>query len=344
MKRSNYISILTISFILFSTISKPNDQVYQDYSVENPSSHIATPEESVPSIGVDEQFVGIFFTPINFSKNGINFFLKDVFNNNEYKKLLPHNLDHIKYFLTYGAKTNQGLTYPQAVLRLFSSKLKETSYVNAYNFEDFLKTLPQLVKKYFTTKEDSTDKHEEIKNIIYKNFMNKFDIFKEQPAVFVSSLAKEIEAIFEIESKLKQKLEEEKLRQLIIRFVDLNLNKIVWSPYDNDDIWENIKEVGSSIKQLHTANIVTNPADINDMYRSLTFQFCKFLDLAGSDLSLEFYQKVADDINANSVEFVEQPEKEDIKSKKQHIIEAIIEGNAKAHAKNYGIVSEPIAG
>ena len=165
MKLQNIIAILVLTSLV--TTFKAKCDVYQEDSEEN---QILTEEEINSYSENREEILESFFAPIQFSKNGIQCFVQHTFNHREYKEFLPHNLDHMKQFLSYGIRTNQSQVYPLTVIRLFMSKLKESEYVNGYAFSGFMKEAPSLLNVYFKEdlqKRSIQDLLQKIKNIIY---------------------------------------------------------------------------------------------------------------------------------------------------------------------------------
>ena len=83
--------------------------------------------------GQDYQYSGNFaqeigrtavdpFLPITFNPEGINYFLKNVYNLPNYgTEIFPNDFSHLLQFLKHGVDTRQAPSYAQSVFKLFSN-------------------------------------------------------------------------------------------------------------------------------------------------------------------------------------------------------------------------------
>ena len=341
MKNLNVLYISTLALLFTINNAKANDN--QVYSQETNQTTIITDSDNIKK----DELLEHFFSPIKFTRQGVNCFIKHTFNHREYKNFLPHHLKHIEQFLLYGNKTQQDNSYPQTVFKLFMSKIKESTFVNAYAFEEFIQELPELLGQYFDNSEQQIDTKnfiKKIKNIIYRKFISKFSDFKQEPGEFIENLSNEIVKASNTTITVEKAVSKEKLRQTCIRFLEISLSKLVWSPFDHENIWPNIKEIGLSIKKLSDCNIIDDISDKNDLYSSLVIQFCKFIQLSGSDVPTKFYEIIAEDLKNNAPEFLTTPEQEDsIKNKNKMLKESLVQGATKSRAREHGIISDPIS-
>ena len=108
--------------------------------------------------------------------------------------VLPNNLGHFLQFLSHGKKTKQTRAYIKSVFKLFGNKLKASPCLNAYTFSGMLDKLPGILEEYFAnTPMDSLDKYKAaINDILYANFLAKYDMFRKQTHEFFDSLSQEI--------------------------------------------------------------------------------------------------------------------------------------------------------
>lgn len=343
MKLFNHTKALSFLLLfLLVTIHKAKAQVYQESFSQSSQAGIIIDDGVVVSLDDQQNLIEHFFSPIKFTSQGVKCFIHHTFNHKEYKNFLPHSLEHLKQFMEFGVKTKQKNIYPQAITKMFLIKLKEHSFVNAYAFNEFLQQMPELLKQYFVKEEPQQEEHilKKIKNVIYKYLLDKFNLLKDEPSDFIESLAKEIVQAVKLNQNSDGSISEEKLRQTCIRFLDHCLNKLVWSPQEPEHIWPNVRSIAAGIQNCVQTNIITDPADINDLYWSLTMQVCKLLEISGSELPMEFYTEVAEDVESGSVEFLEIEEQDaNITTKKDLLKKALWDGSATAQARaQYGII------
>ena len=101
-----------------------------------------------------------------------------------------------------------------------------------------------------------------------------------------------------------------------------------------------VKVIAKNLTTLKEHNII-NQDDLDDLFKSLLERFCHFLDLAGSDLSVEVIQKIKEDIASGNLMFLELEEQEDfMETKSERLGRSIIQTEAKVRARSYGIITE----
>ena len=143
----------------------------------------AKKKQAVQYVNEELEIENALYNPIKFSASGVRFYLRHAYNRPEYiQDILPGNLSHFIQFLQHGKKTKQTRAYLKSVFKLFNNKIKAAPYLNAYTFSSMLEQLPDLLGDHFViTRLDSLDKYKEsINDILYSNFLSKYDIFKNQ--------------------------------------------------------------------------------------------------------------------------------------------------------------------
>jgi hypothetical protein len=281
--------------------------------------------------------------PISFTRQGIKRYFKNVYNRSEYcTEFLPHSFCHLIEFLEYGNKTSQEAVYTQASFRLFANKVKATRYITANTLLDLLNKMPDLLERYF--KQDNPSfviaLKKQITNLFYDSFLHKFTTFKQSPESFLGDLSDEVLALVERSDLIRNEVDREQLRQTLVRFLELSLDKVIWSPFDQEEVWESVKAISNQLAVLKDRGILSYD-DLNDVCKSLLERFCHFLDLAGSDLSLEAVNKIKEDIASGKVDMLELEEQEDfIETKADRISRSIRLTEAKIRARGFGILSE----
>lgn len=260
---------------------------------------------------------------------GVRSFLKDIFNSPAYvEEFLPNNFTHMVEFLHHGNQTGKDKLYIKSVIRLFSNKIKASSYINAYAFSDMLAELPSLLERHFMVKSENT--LNSLKDIIYEmqyaSFKDQFPEFKANPESFLSKLSAEIEDAAE-------------LRKLMSVFLEVCLNKLIWSPQDQMATWQSAKTIADQLAILYNRTIITDIEDLNSLCITLLERYCLFLDIAGTHIDISTYEQIKDDMNCCRTPLLDLEEQESaLETKAQRLMRCLIELEAKARAREKGMV------
>lgn len=281
-----------------------------------------------------------FLSPIEFTSEGTHTFIKHVYNHPEYATdFLPHNFTHVLQFLQHGKQTKQSRIYTKSVCKFFAKKENELSYINPYSYDDMLKQLPDLLEYQFEskTKTDIVANNNTIKEILSTS-LQKFSPNAQSPEQFFDGVAQEIMHAFG-DKKSNDEVSENQLRQVIVRFIDNGLNKLIWSPDDQKEIWTSIKNISEHLATLTESNIIDTTDDLDDLYWSLTNRFCYFLENMGQYLGPSFFQAVKDDLQNRSLFMLQLEEQEDLMTcKTERIARSLFAAEAKARARQLGLI------
>jgi hypothetical protein len=281
----------------------------------------------------------LFLQPLMITPYGVEFFFSQMYNNKRYSEdFLPNNFSHLLQFLEHGKQSQQGKEFVKSTLTLFSQKLKSCSYANAYAFADFLLTMPSLVDHFFMQQTKSVmEKKNLIKQAIYHQFLTHSDDLKENSAQFFDNLSSSI--LQAINPDLEEPITTEYLRQTIIRFLEIGLNKLIWDPQDKD-LWQHIMTIAERLSLLVDHKIITNTDDLNDLYWSLIHRLGYFIENARHNLQPEFFQAMSQVLAGQSVKLFELEEVDELaETKKQYIQRLLIEEYARTEAEKQGIIA-----
>lgn len=133
----------------------------------------------------------------------------------------------------------------------------------------------------------------------YKNFVKQYLIqgiadhfpeFKKSPELVLDQLSLELAAYCEEERAA------ESLRRAIVQCVDLAVSKTLWSPKAPLSAWHSCLRLAQDLCNLMIADIITNPADLDDLMWTLTQRFALFIELAGSLMSESDLASIAADL------------------------------------------------
>lgn len=279
-----------------------------------------------------------FHKPVTCSPSGIQQFLTSTYNQLSYgADFLPNNFCHFIQLLEYGKHTHQKKAFAKSVVRLLNNKLKSSQYINAYAFAQLLEKLPNLLGDYFIIYK-SSGLFESLKNsiytMLYKAFKSDFDTFKSNPTNFLDALSQEV--VNTIQEKNIAEASEQELRKVLLVFLEMSLNKLVWSPEDGVNTWDSVKTIAQYLTQLVEHNIFDDPDDLNDLFLTLVERYCFFMDLTSTDLSPSFYETVKNDIANQSLLLLELEEQEDyITPKRQILLRALAHAEATALAYHH---------
>lgn len=292
---------------------------------------------------------------------GFSGFIIETYNQDQYAQVLSQNGQHLVELLKISNELNLDVHTVYVCLRLFYNKLKETEIIDDSVVLEFLRPLPYLLQRHFTRPKKQRKINialftKRIEDVLLTKFTEQLPEFEQQPDVFISQLAQEIAAqmqqelkFTELDAKQRQEQREgqSRLRQLILKMVDLLLSKALWNIKSYEGIWSSFAEIGHTVQLLGVHNIIDHMDDLDDILWTLTHRFCYFLDLFGSMLPLEFYEEMEHDLlnegHKSLIPFLLIDEQDDgIKAKKEFLLEALARGKAKAIAFEQGIISHTL--
>lgn len=269
--------------------------------------------------------LSLFCSPISFNESGFRCYIKHRYNRPEYTHFFSLCFDDIINFLDHGIIETR--EYADRTLKLFHKKIKQTSYIHPQAFNNFLKQLPQLIKKYI--KQDSFNT--KIEKSITKFF---YSYNNTQTTPLSAQLTKLVTQEY---SKYEQSISTNELRATLMRFLELAISKLIWNAQDQLETWDSMKELAYYIEQLGKEHIIYQE-DLDDLYWSLIARFCYFIELSGAQLSLETYKAIQKDMD--SLYFLFTEEQEDyIETKNSYLKRSLKEGAIKAHAHSFGIIN-----
>lgn len=277
----------------------------------------------------------------------IHNFLSDVFSDRRYATdYLPYNLcTHLMPFLEHGKGSDRKAAYIESSIRLFYNKLKASPFVCNKAFSKMLDCVPQVVKNYCgTCVEDSflSSVENNMMNIFVPTFLSQFSLFKSKPEEFLKKLARDITTMVETSFNVHDHLAREQLKQMFIRYLELGLMKLIWNPAEQMEIWDSVKNISVQLSDIMEMGLIT-PDELDDLYKSLIESFCRFLDLTGSEFSRSFVENIREDVCSDALLLFELEEQEVyIETKKDRMLTALMEVEAKIEARMCGIITDVI--
>lgn len=322
---------------------KEPEKVVVAQTKQEVSEYLSVPNATVTPIRVaqrnedEEKKLNLFFNRIDFTHKGISSFFAHTFNRREYgTDFLPHNFTHLAQFMEYSQQANQPPEFTEGVLRLFNQKLKMSSYVSAPAFERLLmQTAPYF--EYQIAQKD-TPLWQTLKGHITQSFKNKFSLLQQQPLTFFEDLSKNLETTI-----TTQNTTPERVRFTLLRLLTSTCDKVVWSPVDQTQTWASFKAIGSSFERLHQKKVIPDELDANDLYWSLVERYAYFMELVGSQLSLETCEKIKQDLRERKIAWLETPEQEaGLQTKLERLAQVIMETETKIRANKHGLITDGV--
>lgn len=249
--------------------------------------------------------------------------------------------------LDHGVQTHQSPVYAQSVFKLFSNIIKGAHYINATTLSHTLAQFPHHLERYFSTVKNQRyathhtgdtgllfDQFKStVNNMLYIKFSSEYEFFRREPEKFLEHLADNVVRITQTE------IEADKLRGTMIRFLELALSKIVWSPEDQEQTWESVKTIAANLGGLFEHTILEDVNDLDDLFWSLIHRYTYFIEITGSSLSVPFFEYIKNDIHQSNLLFLNLEEQDEfIESKRRYLQRVLMQAEVKARAFEKGIL------
>lgn len=294
----------------------------------------------------EDEFLTACCRPLNFTQpRTVHYFLQNVFNNKRYAlEYLPYNLSaHCIQFLEDGKKLQKSATYMESSLRLFYNKMKACPFIPAYSLSEFLEKAPTIIKygsSAFKHEDFYSDVEKKAMDIFVPTFISDFSLFKSDPEQFLKNLAHTVTLMVKNAFNVHDHVAQEQLKQMFVRFVELGLMKLLWTPNDQIEVWNSVKKIASQFEDLLEMNLIT-PDELDDLYKTLLESFCRFLDLAGSELSLNVVEAIKEDVVSQDLLMFEFEEQEQmLETKRERLMDLLMHTEAKIEARMRGIITD----
>ena len=294
------------------------------------------PKFSSP-FGKENDIVRSFLQPVQFTRTGMDEFFRTVFNSTLYsERFLPSCFVHMIDFFEYSKKNNKPYSFYESVFLLFHHRLKESSWINSYALLMFMEQLPEYLEVM------PASHHEKMMNLLkvelQKAVNDRSFLLKDRADNFYTETAERIL------SSMKTAEADGTLRDVqksLTTFLEHSFGKLIWNPHEKEDIWKTIKLLAQKCELLYKFGCLANTDDLNRLIWSLLYRFGYFIDCAGSQLPVEFYQTIRDDLKKEPLTFLTLEESEKWLVPKNKYFEGLLDkGEIKAHAFKQGILSD----
>jgi hypothetical protein len=280
-------------------------------------------------------------------------YVKEGYNKPEMTDLLSRDASDIVQFLKITSELNLDTSIAYFGMRLFHNKIKSCDLILGKVTRCILENFNEYLSRYFENQEDHYKTELEIiRKNLEKMILGKLsDQFARQEALDASNMARQIsseiltlidQGLNQLQEKIYENITKERLRQVTLRFVETLLNKTVWDDNDAEQIWPSFISISNNLQCLAGTGIINHFDDLDDLLWSVTHCFCRYFASFGMTIPTAIYAKIEQDLRKNTVSFLEEPEQDEgIKTKKEHICEALFKAKVKAYAyEKQGIISQ----
>jgi hypothetical protein len=268
-------------------------------------------------------------------------------------KNFSHNGSGFIDFWFIANEGNLDLERAYSCTRLFYNNIKSCNIVDNTVVEHVSRTVPKLFCRYFEKKNRDIGSLEIIKDnvedLMLGRFIDQHRKFQAQPDVFITKLSTDITNLVKIRFDMIRREKEneefrEKMRSMMIRFLDLIIGKTYWDPNSYISIWPSFMSIADKLYRIGRCGIINDQDNLDELWDSLVKRFVWYLDVHGSELPVEFYEQIEEDLKNRVVFFLEIDEQDKgIKRKKELIAEAVVNAKAKAIAyERGGIITDQV--
>lgn len=290
-----------------------------------------------PLTNQERTTMNLFVRKIDFSREGISLFLNQSFNNKTYStEFLPYSMTHLVQFLDFAHSTQQSPEFMEGAFRLFTQKLKASPCVTAPALDRFLTQAHPYLEKHLAEKPFSL--WQEFKHTLSEGFRTKFGAAKNDPLGFFEHLSKDMASQVSTYITIPTRV-----RTTVFRFLVCNADKLIWCPTDQVETWHLFKKIGDKCYNLHTKKVIPDELDANELSWTLIERYCHFLKLAGTQLTLETCSAIKKDLSENPIVWLDTKEQETLlQTKRERLTLALMETEARIHAKEHGVMTDLI--
>lgn len=274
-------------------------------------------------------------TPIVFTRIGLESFFVDQFSSPLYTELvLPSHFGHLAYLLHYSSNVQEPYDFVLSVFDIFHTRMKDCHWVNALSFSLLLNQLPDYLQDMCMQKEQEL-LEQSIKDIIYKRLLSRFTKISRNPLDGVSPIDTFLETIdhivdptareiSELITQAAQKRPVRELQDIVTRFIESALEKIVWNPQTQQDSWDSLCILAEQIGHLHDCGLIHSPKTANHLYWSLLYRYGYFLQSTKDVLKPELFDYIKADVAMHEYAWLSTPESEEFLTPKKEYLKYIL--------------------
>lgn len=293
-------------------------------------NHLATYPQKI-----SRETLSTLTTPIAFTRIGLESFFVEQFNSPLYTQcVLPSHFGHLAYLLHYSSNVNEPYDFVLGIFDIFHTRLKDCHWVNALSLSLLLDQLPCYLQDMCIQKEQE-ELEKAIQDVLYKRLFARFTKISGNPMDGINSMDTLVETldqvvnptareISELVTKAAQKRPVRELQDIVTRFVESALEKIVWNPQTQHDSWDSLCILAEQIRQLHECGIIHSVKTVNHLYWTLLYRYGYFLQSTKDLLNPEVFEYIKTDITMHQYEWLTTAESEDFLTLKKEYLKYIL--------------------
>jgi len=277
-------------------------------------------------VSLDEYRRQVWMRPVEMHRTGVSTFFSEVFNMHGFGS---YSCGPLVDFLRFSCQTKDPLAFTLRIMDLFHVRMKEATWLNPYDVYRVLCTLHDDIAPLVRTALDM--RCIEAEKALYKALLTGFRDLKHNPQSFIHDVVVDILAIADSSEVYR-------LRTLCISMVGSMLDKLIWSPADQEDVWRSVNDLAEVLYDLHTANLIPDSPTLNHCLWSLLYRFSYLIENMGEELSPATYAIMKRDlIEGNSILFSFPDDREGLmNSRAQWLRTVIIAGEVRAREAREG--------
>jgi len=176
------------------------------------------------------------------------------------------------------------------------------------------------------------------KKLLWKSFKTHYNFLKLDPMGFFDQLTRSVEKRAE-----RYYIPPERLRAVLVRFIDGALGKLIWCPQDQEETWKSFKRIGLQLTELKNLRVITDSYDLNDLYWSLIERYCYFMELTGAELKSTVCRKMKTELFSGALPWLALREQEEaLETKGERLARTLVATEFKAQANEKGLLEKTI--
>lgn len=299
-------------FFLFSIFKIKNEN--KDF-IDNKNIEIIEKIENL-EIKQDEDLKEQFLKPVVFTKNGIEYFLKEIYNNFEYRNFLSSCFIHIIDFLENSENTSNPKIFIQKSLNIFIQKIHQTSFINPYSFLYFLQQSNQYILNVINSEKIKIES--EIEKIVEDFLLYEFETLKENPKDFIKKISKKI-----LNSTEKIIIDCTETQKVFCDLIEISASKLIFDTNDFYESWSCFKSLCATISYLYDIGLICNEEVFQRILWAISSNFLNSCELQSENLDKEIKFFLENEINSNlPLIFYKEEIEKNILSKRDFLLKA----------------------
>jgi hypothetical protein len=232
--------------------------------------------------------------------------------------------------------------YLYSLLKMFNNLIKGVPYIHSQTFSQLVDALIEhgaicfVQKKQMIGLDDPLwyDRFKaSIDTALYCKFSTEFDCFRKDPSTFLENLSSDIVAA------AQQEMINGQLRNMLTRFLEMCLNKLIWNAQDQERTWVSVVDLSYKLAELVDKNVLEDVNDLDDCYWSLIHRYSYFLDIVAQDLHRRAFEAIRHDIYHQDLLLFNLDEQDTCIRSKQYVLDEAVTNALIQHCAQHANVT-----